>query len=157
MKSSVYLETSIISYYTSRPNRDLIIAARQQQTHDWWNNRLKDFDVFISKMVLEEAADGDSTAAGKRLHVIKYFPVLDLTETTHTLAHELIHSKAMAKEYPEDALHIAVAALNGIDFILTWNFAHINNAETKRKIETSVRYHGYECPVICTPEELMGD
>lgn len=68
-------------------------------------------------MVLEEAADGDSTAAGKRLHV-------DLTETTHTLAQELIHSKAMSKEYPEDALHIAVAALNGIDFILTWNCSY---------------------------------
>lgn len=157
MKSSVYLETSIISYYTSRSNRDLIIAARQQQTHDWWKNRLEDFDVFISKMVLEEAADGDSTAAGERLHVVKDFPILDLTETTYTLAQELIRSKAMPKEYPEDALHVAIAALNGIDFILTWNFTHINNAETKRKIETSVRHQGYECPVICTPEELMGD
>lgn len=157
MKSSVYIETSIVSYYTSRPNRDLIIAARQQQTHDWWDNRMKDFDVFISKMVLEEAADGDTTASEKRLHVVKKFSILDLTEAAYTLAQGLIQSKAIPEEYPEDGLHVAVAAVNGIDFILTWNFAHINNAETKRKIEITVRDQGYECPVICTPEELMGE
>lgn len=157
MKPTVYIETSIVSYYTSRPNRDLIIAARQQQTYDWWNNRIKDFDVFISKMVLEEIADGNTNAAEKRLIVVNNFTLLDLTESVFTLAQELIQSKTMPQEYPEDSLHVAVAAVNGIDFILTWNFAHINNAETKRKIEAFIRNHGYECPVICTPEELMGE
>lgn len=157
MKSSIYIETSIISYYTSRPNRDLIIAARQQQTHDWWNNQMKDFDVFISKMTLDEIADGDPTAAEKRLHVVKKFPLLDLNKAVFILSEGLILSKVMPKEYPEDTLHVAVAAAHGIDFVLTWNFAHINNASTKRNIEIYISNHGYECPVICTPEELMGE
>ncbi|MGR3304164.1 MAG: type II toxin-antitoxin system VapC family toxin [Candidatus Scalindua sp.] len=157
MKSSVYIETSIVSYYTSRPNRDIIIAARQQQTHDWWNSQMKNFDVFISKMTLDEIADGDTTAAEKRLHVVKKFPLLDLNKAVFILSEGLILSKVMPKEYPEDALHVAVAAAHGIEFILTWNFAHINNAATKRNIEIYISNHGYECPVICTPEELMGE
>jgi len=157
MKSTVYIETSVVSYYTSRPSRDLIVAARQQQTHDWWNNRINDFDVFTSKMVLDEAGDGYPAAAQKRLQAIDKFPILDLTEECYNLAQRLIQSEAIPQKYPEDALHIAVATVNGMDFILTWNFTHINNAETKRKIETTIRKHGYECPVICTPEELMGE
>ncbi|MCP4270228.1 MAG: type II toxin-antitoxin system VapC family toxin [Candidatus Brocadiaceae bacterium] len=157
MKSTVYIETSVVSYYTGRPSRDLIVAARQQQTHDWWNNRIKDFDVFTSKMVLDEAGDGDHAAAQKRLRIIEKFPILDLTENCFILAQKLIQFKAVPQNYPEDALHIAVATINGMDFILTWNFVHINNAETKRKIETTIREYEYECPVICTPEELMGE
>ncbi len=157
MKSTVYIETSIVSYYTSRPSRDLIVASRQQLTHDWWENKIIDFEVFISKMVLDESADGDLTAAKKRLLALSDFPVLDLTEKVFSLSEFLLKNNAIPEKYPEDSLHIAIAAINGMDFLLTWNFAHINNAKTKRKIETTIREYGYECPVICSPEELMGE
>lgn len=157
MKLKVYLETSVVSYFTGRPSRDLIVAARQQQTHYWWDNRISAFDVFTSKMVWDEAGDGDYTAAQKRLHAIREFPILDLTEECYNLAKKMIKLNAIPPEYPEDALHIAVSTLHGMDFILTWNFTHINNAQTKRKIEKTIRDYGYECPLICTPEELMGE
>ncbi|NKB25054.1 MAG: hypothetical protein GKR87_11900 [Kiritimatiellae bacterium] len=156
MKSTVYIETSVVSYYTGRPSRDLVIAARQQQTNDWWANRLPGFDVFVSNLVLEEVSTGDPNAVGKRLLSIEDIPLLDLTEDVFSLSEVLLKHHAIPKEYPEDALHIAVSAVHGIDYLLTWNFTHINNAETKSKIEKSVWDYGYECSVICTPEELMG-
>lgn len=155
--NAVYVETSIVSYLTGRPSRDLVIAARQQETREWWENSRDNFDVFISQRVLDEAGEGNATLAEARLSAIRELPILDLTENVFDLTEHLIGTNTVPKEYPDDAVHIAVAAVHGIDYILTWNFKHLNNAIRKTSIEKQVRAFGYECPVICTPEELTKD
>lgn len=156
MKKSVYIETSVISYHEARSSRDIIIAARQTITHDWWFESRQQFDVFISALVIEEAKSGDSTAAEKRLELIKGIPVLEINSHAESLASALLDKKLLPTNSAEDALHIALATVHGIDFILTWNFRHINNAIMKTKIAAAIEALGFECPIICSPEELEG-
>lgn len=157
MKKSVYIETSVVSYYTSKASNDIIIAARQKVTHYWWKNRIHDFEVFISELVLRESKEGDPKAAKKRMASLKDFKYLELNDDTYSLAKYLLKSYAIPKKFPEDALHISIAAIHGIDFLLTWNFKHINNAERKTAIEHAINEYGNLCPIICTPEELLGE
>ena len=157
MKPKVYLETSVVSYYTSRPSRDLVTAARQQLTREWWEESRSHFEIYISALVLEESKGGDPVAAEKRLEAIAGMPILKLTDDAERLANELIKSGKIPAEYLEDALHIALATVNGMDFLLTWNFNHINNAIIKRDIIKVAEKNDYECPVICSPEELGGE
>jgi predicted nucleic acid-binding protein len=156
MKPSVYLETTVPSYYTARPSRDVIIAGHQATTRDWWDTRLSHFRAFISQIVIDEAAGGDARAAKDRLAVLKSFPLLDIHDNANSLARDLIESGPLPPKAARDALHIAIAAAHGIDFLVTWNCAHIANAEMAAKIAQICRAHGLECPVICTPEALMG-
>jgi predicted nucleic acid-binding protein len=156
MKPSIYIETTIPSYYTSRPSRDVVVAGHQATTRDWWDNRLSYFRIFISQIVLDEAADGDAEFARKRLDVLKPFALLDLRDDVTDLARHLIENGPIPQKAARDALHIALAAVHGMDFLLTWNCTHIANAEMSIKIVSICRDHGVECPVICTPEELMG-
>jgi hypothetical protein len=157
MKPKVYLETSVVSYYTSRPSRDLVTAARQQVTREWWEESRSQFETYISALVFEEAKGGDPSAAEKRLEAIAGMPVLELTDDSERLAKEIIKLGPIPAEYLEDALHIALATVNGMDFLLTWNFNHINNAIIKREIIKVAEKNDYECPVICSPEELGGE
>ena len=154
MKSTVYLETTVVSYYVARPSRDLVTAARQQVTRDWWEESRRTFDTFISVLVLEEARGGDHHAAEKRLEAVSEMPVLKMSEAAEALAEVLVRTGTIPEEHVEDALHIALATVNGMDFLLTWNFQHINNARIKSEIIRTVQEQGYECPVICSPEEL---
>jgi predicted nucleic acid-binding protein len=156
MSPSVYVESTVVSYHASRKSRDLVVGARQLVTDRWWNSRLSGFAVYISQVVLEEIARGDSAAASRRLAAVEGFAVLRLTDEALALAQELLRRKAVPREYPEDAAHIAVASAHGMDYLVTWNFTHINNAERKHAIERIVTSHGLEPPVICSPEELMG-
>jgi predicted nucleic acid-binding protein len=155
MKPKVYLETSIISYLTSRPNRDLIIAANQQITQEWWQLRRDAFELFVSELVIQEASAGDKTAAAQRLQALEGIPELKLNEEIVVLAEKLVKDGSLPPNAVEDALHIAIATLNGIDYLLTWNFKHLANATMRYKIEGVCRLLGYEPPVICTPQELM--
>ena len=157
MKSKIYIETSVISYYTSRPSRDIVIAARQQITQEWWEESRHQFDVFISMLVLEEAKEGDSVASKRRIEALNRIPVLEITDEAKELASSLVKLGPIPESHSEDALHIALATVNGMDFLLTWNFNHINNAAMKKEITKIVEKQGYEAPVICSPEELEGE
>lgn len=156
MKSKLYLETTIPSYLAARPSRDLIRAGHQQLTREWWENRRNAFDIFISQFVLDEATAGDAQAAQARLDVLKGLPLLDITEEVGGLAAELMKALALPKRAATDAIHISLAAVHQMHFLLTWNCAHIANAEMAVVIESVCGRHGLSCPVICTPEELMG-
>ena len=156
MKRSVYLETSIVSYYTARPSRDLVIAAWQEVTHEMWPVLQTDLDRYISALVIQEASRGDKEAAERRLNTLSGIPVLELTDHARELANSLITSGAIPATSEEDALHIAVASLNGMEFLLTWNFSHINNAFKKARIVKAIEDHGFVPPEICSPEELVG-
>ncbi len=157
MTPSVYLETSVISYYAGRPSRDLVTTARQTITRDWWEEARGHFDTYISVLVLEEVKAGNPSAAEKRLEAIVGFPILEITGTAEDLAEKLVEEGHIPTDNVEDALHIALATVHGMDFLLTWNFRHINNAHMKSRIRTAVEAAGYECPVICSPEELEGE
>jgi predicted nucleic acid-binding protein len=155
MKPRIYIETSVISYLTSKPSRDLIIAANQQATQEWWGKNLAKVEVYISQMVVQEVSIGDDDAVSRRLQAIDGFPLLDITPQAVQLAEQLIAEKAIPRQAAEDALHIALATVNGMDYLLTWNFKHIANAVLRSKVEAVCRNHGFEPPIICAPFELM--
>lgn len=155
-KKTVYIESSVISYLTSRPNRDIIIAARQAITLDWWENHRHRFQLCISILVEEEISRGDATAAQLRLEKIAEIPNLAISDEAVRIAEWLLNAGAVPKGSEEDALHIGIAAAQGADFLLTWNFKHINNAEIKTAIVQIVESCGYVCPQLCSPEELGG-
>jgi hypothetical protein len=157
MKSRLYLETSIPSYLTSRPSRDLIIAGHQQITREWWEKRRHAFQVYISQLVVDEASAGDPGAARERLIVLQPLPLLDITPQVAELATGILASGIIPRKAATDAAHIAIAALHGMDFLLTWNCAHIANAAIAKTLALICREHECECPVICTPEELTGE
>ena len=155
MKPKVYLETTIVSYLTGWTSRDLVTAARQQITQEWWQTRREDFDLFASQIVMDEAGAGDADAAARRLEFMSDLPLLNPSDDVADLAQALLDEVPLPAKAAADALHIAVATVNGIDFLLTWNCTHIANATLRGNIEAVCRSRGYEPPIICTPEELL--
>ena len=155
MKPTAYIETSVISYLTARPSRDVVIAAYQEITREWWHTASNRFNLVASALVIEEAGAGDPDAARIRLQALEAVTLLDATPDAENLARTLVEVGAVPRQAADDAVHIAVAVTNGVDFLLTWNFRHIANAAMRFRIERACRQSGYEPPVICTPNELM--
>ncbi|MFA7062218.1 MAG: type II toxin-antitoxin system VapC family toxin [Pedobacter sp.] len=155
-KPTVYVETSVISYLASRPSRDLIVAGHQQLTLEWWDAR-DNWTLFISPLVLKEAGGGDEEAASRRLFFSQNLTLLHLSDSVLLLAERLLSDAALPANAAEDALHVAVAAVHGMDYLLTWNCRHIANATKRQAISKACVHTGYQTPVICTPEELMGE
>ncbi|MFV1984981.1 MAG: type II toxin-antitoxin system VapC family toxin [Thiohalomonadales bacterium] len=157
MKQKVYIETSIPSYLTARPSNDIRSMANQNTTIEWWENRSSKFDLFISEFVIAESSLGHAEASVRRLAAIDGIPELDVTDEVRNLAKALISEGPIPKQAEIDAYHIAVATVNGMDYLLTWNCTHIANAVMRPKVEAVCRKHDYEPPTICTPQELMED
>ena len=157
MKRKVYIETSVLSYYTARGSRDIVIAGRQQSTRAFWSLLAGTLDPYVSALVLKEAGKGDPTSARNRLDEIRSFRVLRTTAEAERLARKIIDGGGIPAEFPEDALHIAIGATGGMDFLVTWNFTHINNPFTKMVIRHAVEDEGYECPEILSPDAFLGE
>jgi len=157
MKPRLYLETTIPSYLTSRASRDLIVAGHQQITREWWEKRTDAFQLYISQLVIDEASAGDPAAAHERLKALRNLPLLDITPEVARLASSILAAGKVPRKAATDAAHIAIAAVHGMDFLVTWNCVHIANAAIAKALAFICREHGFECPVICTPEELMGE
>ena len=155
MKPKAYIETTVVSYLTARPSRDVVVAGHQQITHDWWRTAPERFELVASQFVVDEANAGDASAASRRQAALEPVTLLDATDEALALAQELIRSGAIPATYPEDAAHIAIAVANGAAYIVTWNCRHIANATMRWRIERVCREQGYEPAIICTPEELM--
>jgi len=153
---SVYIETTVISYLASRPSRDILVAAHQQTTDEWWTFRRHEFECYISQIVIDEIQAGDIEAAEKIMEEIGDFPVLEATIEAEGLTEAIIEGGAISERAVRDAAHIAVAAVNDIDYLLTWNCSHLANAQIIRRVSVICNAQGYSMPVICTPEELMG-
>ena len=151
----VYVETSVVSYLASRPSRDVVVAGHQQTTHEWWRTRREGFELVASQLVVQEAAAGDEAAAKARLAVLEQIDLLEVSEVALGLAKGLVEAGAIPREAAADALHIAIAVTNGVDYLLTWNYRHLANARMRTAIERVCRRHGYEPAVICSPEELL--
>ncbi len=157
MKPKVYIETSVISYLSGRLSRDVVIVGRQEVTREIWPLLAVQFDCFVSVLVREEIERGDPEAAGNRLAALAGITVLAISDEARSLARALIGNRLIPSEFPEDALHIAIAATHGMDYILTWNFKHLNNVQTKGKIADFIENCGYEPPLVCSPDELFGE
>ncbi len=156
MLPSVYIETSVLSYLAAKPSRDLVVAAHQQITAEWWATRRSAFAVYASGVVLREARAGDPDAAQRRLEFLANIPLLVTGEEAGELAGHLLKEAVFPPGSDTDALHVAVATVHGMEYLLTWNLQHIANAQIRTRIEGACRTMGYEPPVLCTPEELMG-
>ncbi len=157
MKSKVYIETSVVSYLTARMSRDLIVAGHQQITQEWWDTRKEDFDLYVSQLVVHEAGGGDPDAAQRRLSVLEDIQSLEMNQQVIELANIFVRERVLPATSAEDAIHIAVAMVHEMDYLLTWNCKHIANAEIRKAINEACRNAGHMVPTICTPEELLGD
>ncbi len=157
MQPMVYIETTIVSYLTARFSTDLVTAAHQQITQEWWAKRRVGFALFVSQFVVQEASVGDAEMAQKRLEQLQAIPLLEVNQEVENLARRLVVDGVLPKKAAVDALHIAVATVHGMDYLLTWNCKHIANAEMQNKVAAVCRESGFEPPVICTPEELLGE
>ncbi len=155
MRKIVYSETSVISYLCARTSRDIVLAAHQSVTQDWWDHHRKRYDCYVSEFVLQEVAAGDPEAAGARMSVAEALPQLAVTSQTAAVARELLLRTKLSKKVAVDLAHIATAAVYGIDYLLTWNCAHIANPHWQPQIRCILESTGYACPVICTPLELL--
>ena len=156
MAERIYIETTVVSYLTARPSRDVVIAGHQQVTHEWWDTRRENYDLCVSQLVLDEAGAGDAQAAQERLLALQSVLVLETTVEALELAQELLRAGALPAKAADDALHVAVAATKAIPFLLTWNCRHLANAAMRPTIESVCQAKGFKAPIICTPEALLG-
>ncbi len=157
MKEKVYVETSIFSYLTSKPSRNILAAAWQSLTVEWWEKRRRDFDLFISELVREEALGGDKQAAAKRIAAMEGIPLLKITDEVVSLGRTFLEPGPLPKRASGDALHLSLASIHKMDYLLTWNCRHLDNAEIKPKVRKLLSQKGLSIPEICTPQELIGD
>ena len=155
MKETVYVETSIFGYLAARSTNNLILAANTKITQDWWAFRRNDFVLYASELVEDEAARGDKAIAVRRLNLLKPIVYLDITEEAIELAQEFLKKSNLPPKASNDSIHIALATVYGLNYLLTWNCKHMANAQIQKKLSQISLKLGYELPVICTPYELM--
>ena len=156
MKPRAYIETSVIGYLTAWPTSDVIVSGHQEVTRHWWKTAPDTLTLIVSELVIQEVSAGDEIAAQERLEAINPLGVLETTEEAVALAEQLVQTATLPKKAAEDALHIAICATHGVEYLVTWNCRHIANATIRSQIETVCRAAGYEPPIICTPDELAG-
>ncbi len=156
-KPKVYVETTVVSYLTAWPSNEIVMAAHQQITQRWWQSRREEFELFASELVVQEAQAGDADAARRRLAVIGDLDLITIDDSVTQLAELLAQEISLPKRASADALHIGLAVVHGMDYLMTWNCRHIANARHRQRIEDICSSAGYLAPVICTPEELLGE
>lgn len=157
MSETVYIETSLVGYLTARPSNNLILMANLEITRRWWDTRRSQFTLYISQVVLDEAAEGDSEMATRRLEILQNLSVLELSGAVQDLGAQFLKRSNLPSKAADDAIHIAAATVHGLDYLLTWNCKHIANAQIQRKLTEICFDCGYKLPTICTPYELMGE
>ncbi len=157
MKAKLYLESTVPSYYVARPSRDVVIAARQHQTHDWWDRQRLKFDILVSQIVVDELSAGEAERAKLRLKLVAPFPLLKINEEVMVLTQALLHDGPLPAKAARDAAHIALAAVHRLHFLVTWNCKHIANPTMQRQISAVCAVHGVAAPVICTPGDLLAN
>ncbi len=155
MKPSVYLETSFISYLTGPTSQNIITAANQHITHDWWENRRHAFELFISPEVIDEASQGNPSESAKRLAIMKDITLLVLNNKAIDLALAFLQEKGVPSQANDDAYHIAIATVYQMNYLLTWNCKHIANAHIQPKLRQISQKRGYDIPILCTPYQLL--
>ena len=154
---TVYIETSIVSYLRQRPSAQVVMAARQLLTHEWWNNERSKYELVVSQYVIDEASAGDPTLAEERLESLDGIPLLPLAPEIAQIADEIMNRAILPAKARTDALHIAIVAHHRIQYLLTWNCRHIANATILPRIHRLLNDLSIPIPIICTPEEMIAD
>ncbi|NEP84404.1 MAG: type II toxin-antitoxin system VapC family toxin [Okeania sp. SIO3C4] len=154
MSKTLYLETSVIGYLTARPSQNLIVAANMTVTREWWDTCRDNFEIYVSETVLNEIAKGDPEMAQKRIEVITNLPFLFANETVTNLTEQFLQQTNLPPKASDDALHIALATVYSLDYLLTWNCRHIANPNIQRKLSEISTNFGYQLPILCTPYQL---
>lgn len=154
MRPKVYVETTIVSYLVARRTRNLIVGAHQELTRRWWRQRRR-FEIFVSPLVIEEASRGDVAARSRRVRLLRDLALLEVNDDSRAVGRQLLAKGSLPAQAAGDALHIALAAVHGMEYLVTWNCRHIANAWMRSRIEQVIRGLGYEPPILCTPEELL--
>lgn len=155
MNPRLYLETTIPSYLVARPSRDPILAGQQEATRRWWDVARSNYDLCTSQFVDNEAAHGDAVMAAARLAKLEGVLRLPMNEEAIALADALLAAGLLPAKSRVDAAHIGVTTVHRIEYLLTWNCSHIKNPDTLWQIERLCTRLGYECPRICTPDDLL--
>jgi hypothetical protein len=154
---TVYLETTVVSLLVAEPSRNLLTAANQQITRQWFRIRRRHFVCVISAEVILEASQGNPEQAQRRLEILRPLPTLDTTDEARQLARVFLATGALPTKAVRDAAHLAIATVAKVDYLLTWNCRHLANAEILRRLEREARSRQWNLPSVCTPLELMGD
>ena len=154
---TVYIETSFVSLLVGNPSRDLITAANQQVTRDWWRLRREEFVCITSSEVVREAGMGDLEQARKRLEILHGLAQLTVSAEAEQLTLALLTTHALPARAQTDAAHLALAATAKADYLLTWTCRHLANAQILSRLEIEAGRQGWKLPKVCTPFELMGD
>lgn len=152
----VYVETSIVSHATAWPSSDIQIAALQDQARNWWAIQRPKFELVTSQLVIDEASAGDPVAAAERLKLLEGLPTVALNEDVRTLARAIVAASIMPPKAAADALHVAAAAVAGVQYLLTLNCKHIANAHELPRVYRLLDDHGCGQLLICTPAEFLG-
>jgi predicted nucleic acid-binding protein len=155
--ATVYIETSIVSYLRQRPSSQVVMAARQLLTHQWWSNERGNYELVTSQYVLDEASAGDPVLAAERLESLGGIPLLPLDPQIGVIAAEIMSRAILPPKAAIDALHIALVAHHRIQYLLTWNCKHIANARILPRIHEVLTKLGCPIPIVCTPEEMVDD
>jgi len=151
----IFLETTIPSYITARPSRDVLLLIHQQLTREWWETRRQQHELFTSQLVHDEAATGDAVKASERLALLNQATLLELTDTALAVTRDIVTSRILPADAEVDAAHIAIATAHEMDILLTWNCRHIANAANQHPLQRLAAERGLRLPVICTPDQLM--
>ncbi|MYC78679.1 type II toxin-antitoxin system VapC family toxin [Candidatus Poribacteria bacterium] len=156
-KPRIYIETSVISYLTSRPSSNAGIRGCQYFTRYWWENFAEQqFELVSSPIVQQEVSLGDRGASQKRLDVLEKLTLLDTPrEALNFLSDDLINAGALPLKARIDSFHIAITAINNVQYLATWNFKHIANINKIPLIQQVCRKAGYQPPILCTPQQLL--
>ena len=153
---TLYLETSIVSYATAWPSQNVQIAAIQEQARGWWQFERPKFELVTSQLTLDEASDGDQTAAADRLKLLDGLPLIPISKDAEDLANRILAGHMMPQKAAADALHVALAALAGVNYLLTLNCKHIANAHELPRVYRLLASEGLNGLLICTPAEFLG-
>ena len=154
MKPTIYIDSTVPSYWLPQGDEP-ILHARHLMTRRWWSDELPRFEPLVSAVVLDELADGDPQRAKTRTGLVQGMPLLEVDLRVEKAAHFYGEQMAMPKKDIRDAFHLALASVHGIEYLLTWNYAHLANARKRRHIEVLNRRLGLSSPVICSPEDLI--
>ena len=155
--ATIYIETSVVSYLTAQPSSQVIALSRQMLTKHWWDKGRLEHELFTSQFVIDESALGDSESSQKRLTVLVTIPLLDVIPEIFDLADDLLAQAILPAKARLDALHISIAAVHSLEYLLTWNCKHIANAHSLPAIYRRIEKQGYAAPLICTIEEMTGE
>jgi predicted nucleic acid-binding protein len=154
---SVYVETTVISYLTAKPSRDLIVAAHQQVTREWWEKAQGRFDLYISAVVLDEVTQGNPDAAERRRSIVADMKLLEMLAAVEDLKAEYSEKLPIPDKALADCYHLALASWHGMDYLVSWNMKHIVNGDVILTVQELNAARGIRTPLICTPEELVED